>query len=65
MKRWGDPGNIIQDNATGSIYASQSQAAKELGLRQIPPSRHLNGFSPNVKGHTFTKLGKAMVSEEA
>lgn len=59
----GDPGNIIQDLKTGTIYASQGRAAKELGLDPAALSKHLKGLTPHVKGHTFTKLGKAMVAE--
>lgn len=58
----GDPGNVIQDTTTGTIYASQGQAARELGLKAPAISKHLNGLSPHVNGHTFTKLGKASVS---
>lgn len=61
----GDPGNIIQDTTTGIIYASQGQAAKELGVYSARISEHLVGKLPDVKGHTFQKLGKAMVSKEA
>jgi hypothetical protein len=58
----GDPGNIIQETSTGTIYASQGQAARELGLSPAAISKHLNGASPHVNGHTFTKLGKAAVA---
>ena len=57
----GDPGNVIQDVATGTIYASQGQAAKELGLSASAISKHLHGITPHVKGHTFKFLGKAAV----
>lgn len=59
----GDPGNIIQDLATGTIYASQGQAARELGLNAPDISKHLAGLTNHVKGHRFVKLGKAMVAE--
>jgi hypothetical protein len=58
----GDPGNIVQDTTTGSIYASQGQAARELGVSPIHISQHLNGKREHVNGHTFTKLGKAAVA---
>ena len=58
----GDPGNIIQDVETGIIYASQGQAARELGLNPSDVSKHLKGATNHVGGHMFTKLGKAMVS---
>jgi hypothetical protein len=59
----GDPGNIIQDLDTGIIYASQGQAARELGLSVGEVSKHLNGRNDHVKGHKFAKLGKAHVAE--
>jgi len=59
----GDPGNVIQDMTSGIIYASQGQAARELGLNPADISRHLAGHNDAVKGHIFTKLGKAMVAE--
>jgi hypothetical protein len=59
----GDPGNIIQDIDTGTIYASQGQAARELGLDPAAISKHMNGLTPNVRGRRFAKLGKAPVSE--
>ena len=59
----GDPGNIIQDLTTGTIYASQGQAAKALGVEAWRISKQLSGASKDVNGHTFAKLGKAMVSQ--
>ena len=59
----GDPGNIIQDVDTGIIYASQGQAARELGLTPSVLSKHLSGQMENAGGHRFVKLGKAMVAE--
>lgn len=59
----GDPGNIIQDITTGTVYASQGQAAKALGVYPSMITRHLQGSIPDVKGHVFEKLGKAMVAE--
>ncbi len=59
----GDPGNIIQDTTTGIIYASQGQAARELGLSPARISDQLNGRTTHVMGHVFEKLGKAGVAE--
>lgn len=59
----GDPGNIIQDLTTGTIYASQNQAAKALGVFPARISEHLAGKIPNVAGHELAKIGKAAVSE--
>lgn len=58
----GDPGNIIQDLTTGIVYASQNQAARELGVNPARISEHLAGKLDNVKGHAFSMLGKAHVS---
>lgn len=60
----GDPGNIVQDTTTGIIYASQGQAAKELGVDPWMVSKHLHGEKDSINGHVLTKLGKAMVSEK-
>lgn len=59
----GDPGNVIQDMKTGSVYASQGQAARELGLSPSRISDHLNGRTDHVGGHVFKKIGKAAVAE--
>lgn len=61
----GDPGNIIQDMTTGTIYASQRQAAEALGVDPSSVSRHLAGKFPDVKGHILKNLGKAHVSDIA
>ncbi|ADD80956.1 gp065 [Rhodococcus phage ReqiPepy6] len=55
----GDPGNIIQDVTTGTVYASQGQAARALGVNPARISEHLSGKIPNVQGHSFKFLGKA------
>lgn len=59
----GDPGNIIQDVATGTVYASQNQAARALGINPARISEQLNGRNPDAAGHVFKKLGKAPVAE--
>lgn len=59
----GDPGNIIQDTVTGTVYASQNQAAKALDLNPSRLSQHLNGKVDNVDGHKLVRLGKAAVAE--
>lgn len=59
----GDPGNIVQDLTTGTIYASQNQAAKAVGATSGEMSKHLNGLSNAVKGHKFARLGKAAVPQ--
>lgn len=59
----GDPGNIIQDLNTGTIYASQNQAAKALGVDKSVITRHLQGTLETAKGHKLVKLGKACVPQ--
>lgn len=59
----GDPGNVVQDLTTGTVYASQGQAARALGVSPSLMSQHLSGKVTNLKGHIFRKLGKAIVSE--
>ncbi|QGJ89101.1 hypothetical protein PBI_UNTOUCHABLE_57 [Gordonia phage Untouchable] len=59
----GDPGNIIQDTTTGTIYASQRQAAKALGVDPSRVSEHLKGARSHINGHELVKLGKAAVSD--
>ena len=61
----GDPGNIVQDLTTGTIYASQRQAATALGVHPGRVSDHLNGRTANVAGHVLQKLGIAAVPEAA
>lgn len=55
----GDPGNVVQVVETGTIYASQGQAARELGVSATEISQHLNGKNPDVKGKHLKVLGKA------
>lgn len=59
----GDPGNIVQDLNTGTIYASQRQAATALGVHPGRISDHLNGRTKDVGGHVLQKLGKACVPQ--
>lgn len=59
----GDPGNVVQDLTTGTVYASQGQAARALGAYPSDMSKHLAGKKPHINGHIFEKLGKAIVSE--
>lgn len=55
----GDPGNVIQDLTTGIIYASQGQAARELGVSANRISEQLRGVREDAGGHIFKILGKA------
>lgn len=58
----GDPGNIVQDIDTGTVYASQGQAARALGVSPSRVSDHLLGRLDHVDGHRLIKLGKATVN---
>ena len=60
----GDPGNIIQDVTTGTIYASQRQAADALGVYPSRVSEHLKGAREHIDGHKLINLGKAHVLGE-
>lgn len=57
----GDPGNVVQCVETGTVYASQNQAARELGVAAARISEHLHGKIPHVQGHTFVLIAKAEV----
>lgn len=59
IKALGDPGNIIQDVSTGTIYASQNQAARELGVSKTAVFNHLHGKTSQVAGHRLKVVGKA------
>jgi hypothetical protein len=56
----GDPGNIIQCVETGTVYASQNQAARELGVAAARISEHLHGKLPHVNGQHFEIIAKAI-----
>ena len=55
----GDPGNVVQCVETGTIYASQGQAARELGVTAAEVSKHLKGHYESLKGLHLVLLGKA------
>lgn len=61
----GDPGNYVQDVTTGTTWASQNEAAKELGVSPARISQYLNGNSAadTVAGHRLVRLGKAVPAE--
>lgn len=61
----GDPGNIVQDLTTGTIYASQGQAARALGVHSGTMANHLKGVTDSINGHKLVKLGKAHVPDVA
>jgi hypothetical protein len=65
IKALGDPGNIIQDVVTGTIYASQNQAARELGVSKTAVFNHLHGKTSQVAGHKLTVVGKAPPQTES
>jgi hypothetical protein len=55
----GDPGNVIQDIASGMIYASQGEVARKLGVSGTTVSNHLHGKRDHVNGMQFKVVGKA------
>jgi hypothetical protein len=55
----GDPGNVVQAIETGTIYASQNQVARDLGVDPARISEHLSGKLENVKGIHLKIIGKA------
>ena len=57
----GHPGNALQCIETGTIYASQGQAAKELGVNPSTIRKVLNGLQEDIRGLHFTKLTEAGV----
>lgn len=61
----GDPGNIIQDLTTGTIYASQGEASRALGVSRSAITRHLQTGAALSNNHDLVKLGKAAVPQTA
>lgn len=61
----GDPGNIIQDLTTGTIYASQGEASRALGVSRSAITRHLQSGATLSNNHELVKLGKAAVPQTA
>ena len=59
MPALGHPGNVVQCIETGTVYASQGQLARELGVDPWVVSNHLKGLLPDVKGFHLNILGKA------
>lgn len=55
----GDPGNVVQCVETGTVYASQGQAARELGVNASRISEHLTGKLSNIHGNHLVIVGKA------
>jgi len=63
----GHPGNVIQDvtdGVGGTIWASQNQAAKALGVLPARISEHLAGKIPDVAGRVLMKIGTASFSDD-
>lgn len=56
IPRKGNSGNVIRDTATGTIYPSQNEVVKALGVDPSNLSRHLNGKYPDADGKIFEKL---------
>ena len=55
----GDPGNVLQCIETGTIFASQGEAARVLGVAPQAISSHLKGNMPDIVGQHLKVLGKA------
>ena len=65
MERRGHPGYVVRCLETGKKFASQNQAASEMGLNAGNLCSHLNGKYAHVQGFTFERLGEAIASEVA
>lgn len=59
-----DPGWIVQDVESGTIYASQNEAARALGVSPTTVSGHLTGKFDNAGGRKLARIAKAPVSQE-
>lgn len=59
VARRGHPGNVIQCNETGKVYASQNLAAHILNIDPAELSQHMRGKRHHAGGLTFTKIGEA------
>ena len=57
----GNPGNAVQCIETGTVYASQGEAARTLKIDPSIISRHLNGKQEHVGGNHFKKITEAGV----
>lgn len=55
----GDPGNVIQCVETGTVYASQGQAARELGISKTSISNAVRNGDSVSGGQHFLFLAKA------
>lgn len=55
----GDPGDVIQDMVTKTIYPSKGDYARKTGADPVMVRRHLKGELPDVNGAQLRVLGKA------
>lgn len=55
----GDPGNVILDETTGGVFASQGATARALDVHPTRVSDHLHGKTDHVAGHKLKIIGKA------
>ncbi len=55
----GRPGNPVRCVQTGSVFPSQGEAARSMGLSPGNLSQHLNGKYKHVGGYTFNRLEEA------
>lgn len=56
LPQLGHPGNAVQCIENGTIYASQGEAARSLGVPSDYVSKHLRGELPNVAGVVLKKV---------
>lgn len=54
----GHRGLVLLNNETGTVYASQREAARELGTYPTIVAKHLKGDLPTANGTTLTSLGE-------
>jgi hypothetical protein len=52
----GNSGNAVQCVETGTVYASQNEAARAMNVDRATVSRHMNGLIDFVDGFTLRKL---------
>ncbi len=50
--------NVIVNDNTGEIFASQNEAARKLGVSPACVSQHLNGSRDNLNGVVLKNLGE-------
>jgi hypothetical protein len=59
MPALGHPGNVVQCIETGTVYASEGEAARTAGVSVSYMSRHLHDMVDHINGNHFKVIGKA------